>query len=333
MLRSRIAVYSSLLLLLPTTGEALADPVRVQSPGRVSQQDYRRYQQQVARIERIARRLLEAVPQPPPVQFISAAGEPTINAGATFGKVMVTAGMMEFLRSDDELAMILGHELAHIIREHVARGAINSALLSIGSTLASAVFPGAGVATGLVGQLFLNHFNQEQELEADRVGLQYAADAGYDPRAGEAVMRRMAEEVPRSATAGFFSSHPSSGERATALKKMAGQLTIQSDGARRMSTAPRFGRDEAACRRAKQHFYRAQESMDLAAKAALYRRGLHQYPESPRAHLELAETYLQMGQDYRAAAELREALRYDAGYPRAQGLLYEVERRISLGKK
>ena len=71
----------------------------------IAPQDYARFRQQVDQIERVARRLLESVPQPPPVpfiQFILAAEEASINAGATYGKVMVFSGMMEFLRSDDE---------------------------------------------------------------------------------------------------------------------------------------------------------------------------------------------------------------------------------------
>ena len=329
MRRRRIVVYASLVLLLFTTGGA---PTHVWSSECISSWDYLRCKLHIVQIERVARRLLEAVPQPPPVQFILAVGEPTINAGATFGKVILSSGMMEFLRSDDELAMILGHELAHISQGHVARGATNDVLLDIGNALASAVLPGSGVLVDVVGRLFLNHFNQEQELEADRVGFQYATDAGYDPRAGEAVMRRLAEEVPQSATAGFFSSHPSSVERASALKKRAGRLTRRADGVRRTKSVTRFGRDEAACRRAKPYFYRARESLNLTRKAALYRRGLGQCPESPRAHFELAETYIQLGQDRRAAAELRAVLRYDSGYPRAQRRLREVEGRLASGK-
>ena len=71
----------------------------------IAPQDYARFRQQVDQSERVARRLLESVPQPPPVpfiQFILAAEEASINAGATYGKVMVFSGMMEFLRSDDE---------------------------------------------------------------------------------------------------------------------------------------------------------------------------------------------------------------------------------------
>ncbi len=324
---SRIGIYSAMVFLL-----LMADgvPAREWPSEHISSQDHRRYQSQMVQIERVARRILEVVPQPPPVQFILVVGDPTISAAATLDKVWLYSGMMEFLRSDDELAWLLGHELAHITQGHVARKAMNDALLGIGSSLVSAVFPGTGVAIDAVGQLFLNHFNQEQELEADRVGLQYAANAGYAPWAGEAVMRRLAEEVPESA--GFFSSHPSSVERASVLKKAADRLAWRSDGARQLSGASRFGRDEAACRRAKPYFYRARDSLNLAEKVALYRRGLRQCPESPRAHFELAEAYIQMGQEQRAAAALHAVLRYDSRYPRAQRRLREVERRLSSGK-
>ena len=142
------------------------------------------------------------------------------------------------------------------------------------------------------------------------MGLRYTVDACYDPRAGEVVMRRMAEEVPHSATASFFSSHPFSVERAAApnaasLQKAAGQLRASSDVSSRTIASTRFDRDEVACNRAKANFYRALQTGDLTQKVSLYRCGHRQYPESPRAHFELAETYSQRSQNDRAAAELR----------------------------
>src|SRR5262245_36308331 len=134
------------------------------------------YRSQLLQLERVARRLLEAIPEQkrPRVQFSLVPGESSINAGAASGQIMVTEGMLRFVRSDDELAMILGHELAHITQGHVARGAVNNTLLGIGSAIAGVIVPGAGQATGLLGQMFLNHFNQDQEREADQVGLRYA---------------------------------------------------------------------------------------------------------------------------------------------------------------
>ncbi|MGH7962066.1 MAG: M48 family metalloprotease, partial [Candidatus Binatia bacterium] len=160
------------------------------------------YRQQLLRFERVARRVLQVVPNPPQVNFLLAAGEQSINAGATHGKVIVSEGMMRFVRSDDELAMILGHELAHLTEGHVSRGAVSNTLLGLGSAIVGTLFPGGDLATGLVGQMVLNRFNQTQEREADRVGLRYVYQAGYDPQAAVRVMERMAEEVPETATAG-----------------------------------------------------------------------------------------------------------------------------------
>lgn len=249
---------------------------------------------------------------------------------------MISSGMMESLRSDDELAMIPGHELAHITKGYVSCGVTNNALLNLGSTSASTVFSGAGLAAGMFGQRFLNRFNQDQELEADRVGLRYAVDAGYDPRAGEAVMRRMAEEVPYSATKSFFSSHPSSVDRAAALnaaslKKAEGQLRASSDVSSPTIASTGSDRDKIACNRTKTNFYCAFQTRNLTQKVSLYRRGLRQCPQSPRAHFELAETYSQINQNGRAAAELRHVLRYELGNLRAKRRLGEVEQCISLG--
>lgn len=292
------------------------------------------YRERLLRLDRVARRLLKAVPNPPQVNFVLAAGDNSINAGATFGKVMVTDGMMQFVQSDDELAMILGHELAHVTQGHVSRGAANNALLGIGSAIVGVFVPGAGQATGLVGQMFLNHFNQNQENEADQVGLRYAYAAGYDPSAAARVMQRMAEEVPQTATAGFFSSHPSSVERAHALDRLAAQLNserkeprVSSSEKPRAQPAPK--RDENACNKARPVFYQAKDANDPEKKIKLYQRGLRMCPQSPRAHAELAEAYLELGDENKAAKEFRQVLRYDPNYPGAEARLRQLEERLS----
>jgi len=287
------------------------------------------YRQQLLQLERVSRRLLQAIPNPPQVNFTLAAGEPSINAGTTFGRIVITEGMLRFVRSDDELAMILGHELAHLTLGHVSRGAVNNALLGIGSIILGTIYPGVGEAAGQLGQLFLNHFNQDQEREADQLGLRYAYDAGYDPQAAARVMQRMAEEVPETATAGFFSSHPSSVERAAALQREAAQLGQQHEERRAVGDVPGpqplRERNEEACRKAKPYFYRAKDAADLEEKVALYHRGLRLCPQSPRAHAELAEVYADLGNEREAAEELREVLRYDPDYPGANRRLRELE--------
>ncbi len=294
------------------------------------------YRQQLLQLDRVARRLLKAIPNALQVNFVLAAGENSINAGTTFGKIIVTEGMLRFIRSDDELAMILGHELAHLTQGHVSRGAVNNTLLGIGSAIASVIVPGAGQATGLLGQMFLNHFNQDQEREADEIGLRYAYAAGYDPQAAARVMQRMAEEVPQTASAGFFSSHPSSVERATALQRLAAQLGA-GGGTRSVSSnvsnpqsLPK--RNEKACREARPLFYRAKDAGDPYEKVSLYQRGLRLCPQSPRAHSELAEVYLNLGDEEKAAEEFRQVLRYDPDYSGAESRLRELEDRLSGGK-
>jgi predicted Zn-dependent protease len=291
------------------------------------------YRRQLLQLDRVARRLLHGIPQPPEVNFILAAGEPSVNAGTTFGKVIVSEGMMRFVRSDDELAMILGHELAHQTQGHVASGARNNVLLNLGSIIAGSFIPGGAQAAGLVGQLFLNHFNQDQEREADQIGLQYVYDAGYNPQVAARVMQRMAEEVPETTTSGFFSSHPSSAERFEALQRQAAALSPEHEMRRAASAAPgprpRLKRDEKACKQASSYFYRAKEAGDSEQKIALYQRGLRTCPQSPRAHAELAEVYADLGEEREALEEFREALRYDPNYPSVRARLHELEDRVS----
>src|SRR3989442_12453287 len=99
------------------------------------------YRQQLLQLERVSRRLLQAIPNPPQVSFTLAAGEPSINAGPTSARIVITEGMMRFVRSDDELAMILGHELAHLTLGHVARATVNNTLLGIAGFIPGTINP------------------------------------------------------------------------------------------------------------------------------------------------------------------------------------------------
>lgn len=290
------------------------------------------YRRQLLNLARVSRRLLQAIPNPPQVDIVLAAGEKSVNAGTTFGKVIVAEGMLDFVQSDDELAMIVGHELAHQTLGHVSRGAMNSVLLNLGSVIAGSFIPGGEAVTGLFGQMVLNHFNQDQERAADHVGLRYAYDAGYDPQAAAYVMRRMAEEVPETAQAEFFSSHPSSGERFATLQREAEELGSHHAVRRTESVTPgpkpvSLKRNEKACGKARPFFYQAQETKDPERRIALYQRGLRLCPQSPRAHAELAEIYDGIGERREAIEEYREALRYDPQYPGVRNRLAELEGR------
>jgi predicted Zn-dependent protease len=186
------------------------------------------YRQQKERVERIGKQLLAQIPNPPNIEFLIVEGDQRVNAGATFGQIVVTAGMLHFARTDDELATVLGHELGHHTQGHITKAVATGIATAVAATAAAiaveSVAPGTGRIAGGLVQGLANHFNQGQELEADEVGLRYAAAAGYNPEAAVELFERMAVEVPQTLTAEFFASHPSSPERILAARKIAESL-------------------------------------------------------------------------------------------------------------
>lgn len=162
-----------------------------------------------------------------------------VNAGAGPNKVVVTYGLMRFVKSDDEIAVILGHELAHITKGHLnksAAGQVLGAVAAIGLGITSEIFaPGTGGAVmrgvGGVGGIFNRSYSQDLEREADYFGIQYVYNAGYDIDAGAQVWERFAIEVPGSMVRSYLSTHPSSPERYVRLKKAVEE--IKSSGIQR----------------------------------------------------------------------------------------------------
>ncbi len=118
------------------------------------------------------------------------------------GSIWIYSGLMDAI-SDDELAIILGHELAHYTHEHSRRSAKSGmwkqALASLGAgLLGGAIAGGAGsnvanVAALIGTQAWTNGYSRELEDQADRVGLRYAYEAGYDPHTGPILWERFRE--------------------------------------------------------------------------------------------------------------------------------------------
>ena len=167
--------------------------------------------------------------RPRMVQFMVSRDE-HVNAWAKGAKeIGVTSGLLHFLQSDDELAAILGHELAHITENHRLRGLPSKAIstplsLTIGA-LADLAVPGASDAVvsataGMVESAFAWDF----EREADYRGLLHAYRAGYDIEAGVRVWERFGIDAPSSLTADLRTSHPSSPERMVRMRKLAESL-------------------------------------------------------------------------------------------------------------
>jgi predicted Zn-dependent protease len=227
--RSLLAFVFGCLLLAgcSTTKVPEVTSAEVQAErARLSEKTQAYYRVQRERVERIGKQLLAQIPNPPNVTFMVDEGNPTINAGSTFGTVVVTWGMLEFVKSDDELAVVLGHELGHHTQGHIVKG-VASSIATMAIAIATAIVSGssqAGNAAGTLSQSLVNHYNQSQELEADTVGLRYAAAAGYNPAAAMELFERLSVGVPQTLIAEFSSSHPSSPERMVTARKVIDSL-------------------------------------------------------------------------------------------------------------
>ncbi|MBK1615888.1 peptidase M48 [Rubrivivax gelatinosus] len=128
------------------------------------------------------------------------------------GKIAFYYGILQQLQlGDDEVATIMGHEVAHALREHARERMGKTAATRIGASLVSALF-GLGQAgdtlLNMGGQLLTLKFSREDESEADIVGMELAARSGYDPRAGVSLWKKMIE-ASKGAPPEFMSTHPS----------------------------------------------------------------------------------------------------------------------------
>jgi predicted Zn-dependent protease len=155
-------------------------------------------------------------------------GSPQINAFCMpGGKIAFYTGILEKLQlSDDEVAVVMGHEIAHALREHARERMGKSAVTQGAARLGGAVVAGVfGVnphltdmaARGGANLLTLN-FSRGNESEADLVGLELAARAGYDPRAGITLWRKMSA-ANKGAPPQWLSTHPAGTTRIADMEK------------------------------------------------------------------------------------------------------------------
>ena len=138
------------------------------------------------------------------------------------GKIAFYTGILDQLKlTDDETAMIMGHEMAHALREHararIAKSQGTSAALSIGAQLLGLGQLG-NMAAGLGTQLLTLKFSRGDETDADLVGLELAARGGYNPQASVSLWEKMGKASGGSGGPGFLSTHPSGPQRIQELQ-------------------------------------------------------------------------------------------------------------------
>ncbi len=138
------------------------------------------------------------------------------------GKIAFYSGILEQLKlTDDEIAMVMGHEIAHALREHgrerAGKAAATQGALALGSALLGLSNNGRALA-GAGANLISLKFGREDETEGDLVGMDLAARAGYDPRAGVALWQKMGA-VSKGAPPQWLSTHPSGKNRIAEISK------------------------------------------------------------------------------------------------------------------
>ncbi len=147
----------------------------------------------------------------------------TVNAFALpGGQIFITAGLLGRLKSEDQLAGVLGHEIGHVIHRHSSQQMAKSEFyqgLAGAATAASGSYNTAQIAN-YVAQVKMMKYGRDDELESDEFGVKYLILSGYEPNAMIEVMEILAEasggQMDRDE---FMSSHPSPANRIAHIKK------------------------------------------------------------------------------------------------------------------
>jgi predicted Zn-dependent protease len=135
------------------------------------------------------------------------------------GKIAVFTGILDTLKlTDDETAMVLGHEMAHALREHARARTAKVTLTNAGALAVGLLIGGnVGELARQGGGLLSLKFNRDDERDADLIGMELAARAGYNPEAGITLWEKMSKAV-KGAPPPWLSTHPSGADRIARIK-------------------------------------------------------------------------------------------------------------------
>ena len=142
------------------------------------------------------------------------------------GKIAFYTGLIDTLKlTDDEIAVVMGHEVAHALREHaraqLAKRQITHGLASLAADIVAGTRYGGLAQFGIQGaaDLMTLKFSRDDETEADAVGLDLAARAGYDPRAGISLWQKMGSADRNGVNLAWFSTHPAGRDRIREMER------------------------------------------------------------------------------------------------------------------
>jgi len=147
--------------------------------------------------------------------------------------VFVLTGLFKYVKDEDELAAVLGHEVAHNLARHAGERLSGGIIVQVVAGILFVMDP-----SGVLSSLFLPAasilhelpHSRQQETEADRIGVYLAASACYDPRAAERVFQAMGEGFAAGAPPEFLSTHPSNATRITQFENWMPDAMLEYEG-------------------------------------------------------------------------------------------------------
>jgi len=173
-----------------------------------------------ARVEQVGERIVTrsaAGSTPYKFQFHLLADPRTVNAFALpGGQVFITEGLLKRLKTEGQLAGVLGHEVGHVVArhgaEHIAKEQLTQGLT--GAAVLATYDPSdpssrnSAAVAAMIGQLVTMRFGRQDELEADKLGVRFSSESKYDPRSMIELMKILEESSQGNRPPEFFSTHP-----------------------------------------------------------------------------------------------------------------------------
>lgn len=180
-----------------------------------------------SRVNRVAPRIIQASGNNPAEWEVQVFDSKDLNAFALpGGKIGFYTGILDLMENDDQIACVMGHEVAHVNYNHSGERYSQSSLAQTGLTVAQVAVSGSQYQNQIVGVLGMGAslgvilpFSRKHELEADKFGVRYMHRAGYQPNEALRFWEKMAAQKSGGAPPEILSTHPSDATRIAQLRR------------------------------------------------------------------------------------------------------------------